>query len=141
MTGVQTCALPILSDPDIGDKTIGSYEMEKGARFMVGWLVCITGPERGRDYRLYQGFNRIGRDYGMDIAVMEDQSLSREAACAVVYDDRSNKFYAVQQQSSTAYLNGELLAGAVELSSGDIIKAGQSEFEFIAFCREGRIWE
>ena len=125
---------------DDGEKTIGIYEAEKGAKYIVGWLVCISGPVRGRDYRLYPGFNRIGRDYGLNVAVMEDQGMSREAACSVVYDERGNKFYAVQQQAATAYLNGTLLAGAVELSSGDVIKAGTSEFEFVAFCREGRVW-
>lgn len=126
---------------DETDKTISLYEAQKGADFIVGWLVCVEGPERGRDYRLHQGFNRIGRDYQMDVAVMEDSSISREPNCSVVYDDRNNKFYAVQQNGAIAYLNGELLQGAQQLQTGDMIKIGNSALEFVAFCREGRVWE
>lgn len=123
------------------EKTISFYAQEKGTDFIVGWLVCVEGPEKGRDYRLHQGFNRLGRDYSMDIAVMEDAGISREAACAVVYDDRSNSFFAVQQPSGLAYLNGTALEGAKGLKTGDMIRTGNSEFEFIGFCREGRTWE
>lgn len=123
------------------DKTISLYAEEKGADFIVGWLVCVEGSERGRDYKLHQGFNRLGRDYKMDIAIVEDQSISREAAFAVVYDDRSNSFFAVQQSGGTAYLNGTALMGAVSLKTGDLLRAGNSEFEFVAFCREGRTWD
>lgn len=126
---------------DVTDKTISLYEVQKGVDFIVGWLVCVEGPERGRDYRLHQGFNRIGRDYQMDVAVMEDPSISREPNCSVVYDDRNNKFYAVQQNGAIAYLNGELLQGAQQLQTGDMIKIGNSALEFVAFCREGRVWE
>lgn len=123
------------------DKTISLYAEEKGTDFIVGWIVCVEGPERGRDYKLHQGFNRLGRDYKMDIAVVEDQSISREAAFAIVYDDRSNHFFAVQQSGGTAYLNGTALMGAVELKTGDLLCTGKSEFEFVAFCREGRSWD
>lgn len=123
------------------EKTISFYAQEKGTDFIVGWLVCVEGAEKGRDYRLHQGFNRLGRDYTMDIAVMEDAGISREAACAVVYDDRSNSFFAVQQPSGLAYLNGVALEGAKELKTGDMIRTGNSEFEFVGFCREGRTWK
>ncbi len=123
------------------DKTVSIYAEKAGVDFIVGWLVCVQGPEQGRDYRLHQGFNRIGRDYKMDIAVMEDAAITREAACAVVYDERSNSFFAVQQPAANAYLNGAALQGAVPIKTGDIIKTGNSEFEFVAFCREGRTWE
>lgn len=123
------------------EKTISFYAQEKGTDFIVGWLVCVEGPEKGRDYRLHQGFNRLGRDYNKDIAVMEDAGISREAACAVVYDDKSNRFFAVQQPSGLAYLNGIVLEGAQGLKTGDVIRTGNSEFEFVGFCREGRTWK
>ena len=135
--GAGSMAAPVEDD----DKTVRFYQEEKGADLIVGWLVCVSGPERGRDWRLHQGFNRMGRDYRLDIPVMEDKSLGREPVCAVVYDDRTNKFFAVQQQGNVAYLNADVLQGAVELKTGDIISAGKSQFEFIAFCREGRTWE
>lgn len=125
---------------DEEDKTVSLYAEKTGSDFITGWLVCITGAERGRDYKLHQGFNRVGRDYQLDIAVMDDSAISREAAFAVVYDDKSNQFFAVQQSSGTAYLNGKTLEGAMPLKTGDILYTGNSEFEFVAFCREGRTW-
>ncbi len=112
---------------------------EKQPGFVAGWLVCVNGPERGCDYRLYKGFNRLGNGERTDILV-RDPGLAA-VAVAVVYDDRSNAFFAVQQPGAQALLNGEELEGAVRISSGDLIKAGESEFEFVAFCREGRVWD
>lgn len=140
----QGSGIPMsMSAAESGDeeKTISFYAQEKGTDFIVGWLVCVEGPEKGRDYRLHQGFNRLGRDYSMDIAVMEDTGISREAACAVVYDDRSNNFFAVQQPSGLAYLNEKVLEGAERITTGDMIRTGNSTFEFIGFCREGRTWK
>lgn len=126
---------------DQDDKTISIYKEEKGVDYIVGWLVCIEGPEKGRDYRLYHGFNRIGRDHSMPVAVMEDLSIGREASMAVVYEGKSNRFYAVSQPGGTAYLNGGLLEAPKAIKMGDIIEIGKSTFEFVAFCREGRVWE
>lgn len=111
------------------------------AGFVVGWLVCINGDQKGRDYRLCRGFNRLGGSDKMDIAVKGDPKLGDFASCAIVYDDKSNEFFAVKQEDEHVFVNEEGLKGAVKLTSGDRIKAGDSEFEFIAFCREGRIWD
>ncbi|NBH71184.1 hypothetical protein D3Z51_03885 [Clostridiaceae bacterium] len=112
---------------------------KKQAGFIAGWLVCVNGPERGCDYRLYKGFNRLGSGERADILV-GDPGLA-EVALAVVYDDKSNAFFAVEQPGGRALLNGGELQGAVRISSGDLVKAGESEFEFVAFCREGRVWD
>ncbi len=111
------------------------------AGFVVGWLVCINGVQKGRDYRLCRGFNRLGGSDKMDIAVKGDSKLGAFVSCAIVYDDKSNEFFAVKQEDEHVFLNEESLKGAVKLTSGDRIKAGDSEFEFVAFCREGRLWD
>lgn len=116
-----------------------SQRMSSG--FAVGWLVCINGVQKGRDYRLCRGFNRLGGSDKMDIAVKGDPKLGDFVSCAIVYDDKSNEFFAVKQEDENVFLNEESLKGAVKLTSGDRIKAGDSEFEFIAFCREGRSWD
>lgn len=106
---------------------------------VAGWLVCTEGPERGCDYSLYKGFNRLGGGDSLDITV-RDPKLGEAAVLAVVYDDRNNEFFAVQQAGGEALLNGAKLEKAAKLSTGDLLKAGESEFEFVAFCREGRTW-
>ena len=116
------------------------YSEEKQNNFITGWLVCIAGPEKGRDYRIYHGINKVGRGYDMDINIEDDQSLSRTTYCRLVYDIRSNKYYIVPVNGALVYLNGDSLTKPEEIYSGDMLKLGNSEFDFIAFCREGRTW-
>ncbi len=108
------------------------------AQYVAGWLVCVKGEGKGRDYRLYRGFNRMGSQENMDIPLPKELN---ETVCAVVYDDRSNHFYLVWQSGEPVYLNEAAVQKSAEIHTGDRIQAGEAEFEFIAFCREGRVWE
>ena len=47
-------------------RTIGYYSPVRENDYVTGWLVCVKGPEKGRDYRLHHGFNRLGRSMDMD---------------------------------------------------------------------------
>jgi hypothetical protein len=109
------------------------------AEKVAGWLVCVKGPERGRDYRLYVGFNRIGHGIDCEVAVRPGDG-GEAPGCAVVYEDRKNNFFAVPRPDMSATVDGEELSAPVPLETGAIISAGDSEFEFVAFCRGGRKW-
>lgn len=122
------------------DKTVNLYGGKVSEKLLVGWLVCIDGPEVGRDYPLHQGFNRLGRDPKLEIVIGKDEGISRDPVCSIVYDDRQNQFFLSQQEGGQTYLNETLLAGSPKLQLGDILQLGQSKFEFIPFCREGRDW-
>lgn len=60
------------------DKTVAVHVFENGIEPVVGWLVCVNGEEKGRDYRLIRGRNRIGRDSDMDVTIRKDQKVTRE---------------------------------------------------------------
>ena len=51
------------------EKTVGLFSFETGSQLVAGWIVCTGGPARGKDYRLYHGWNRIGRNISMDIYI------------------------------------------------------------------------
>lgn len=121
-------------------KTIPLYSPQRGNDFLTGWLVCVEGPEKGRDYRIYHGVNWIGRGEKNDIRIQEDRMLSRECQCSLVYEDRKNVFYAVPQSGGLAYLNGKLLEAPELLHTGDKLTIGSSQFQFIAFCEGDRKW-
>lgn len=123
------------------DKTVGAYSFEKGTQLLAGWLVCTKGPNRGKDYKLFHGWNRIGRKFSMDIYIPDDLKISADNHSAIVYDDRGNMFYLVNEQASLTYLNGTYTVESVEIKNGDLIQMGDSEFVFIAFCTEDRKWE
>lgn len=122
------------------ERTVAYHSAAKGNDYVTGWLVCIEGPEKGRDYRIHHGFNKVGRGSDMDIIIVEDTYISRGAQCQVVYDDRHNKFYLSPAGGNIAYINDELLTKSVQLDDGDIIHIGRSSFEFVPFCRENRKW-
>lgn len=109
--------------------------------FVTGWLVCTEGPEKGRDYRLHYGFNRIGRDHRMDVCIFEDEAISRDAHCCVVYEDKKNCFRLVPGQGTLTWLEGSLLEEPRELLGGERFSIGGTTLEFVAFCRNGVTWE
>src|SRR5580700_1534258 len=42
---------------------------------VVGWLVCLEGPDRGKDYRLHNEKNYIGRAPVNDIVIESDNTV------------------------------------------------------------------
>ncbi|NCB93881.1 MAG: FHA domain-containing protein [Clostridia bacterium] len=129
-----------VSDQDDA-KTVGIYSQIKGNDFVTGWIVCIKGPEKGRDYPIHYGQNRVGRSAQMDVCIFEDRSISRNSHCSIVYEPRKNKFYIMPESGCITYLNKRLVEASQELQMGDCLRIGESEFEFIPFCREGRRWD
>lgn len=122
-------------------RTVGFFSGARGNDYVTGWLVCVEGFEKGRDYRLHHGFNRIGRSVSMDVQVLDDPAVTRDNHCCVVYDDKKNRFSVIPSSGALTYYNGRLLTGPEQLKAGDELNLGNSRFEFIPFCREGRIWE
>lgn len=132
-----------LYEPPKGDdqKTIGVFGRQSGKDFVTGWLVCTKGREKGRDYRIYNGNNWIGRGYQMDICIVDDPAISRERHAVMVYDHRSNKFFLSPGSGTITMVNHEMLVKAKEIKSRDKITLGESEFTFVPFCVEGETWE
>ncbi len=109
-------------------------------RPVAGWLVCLTGKARGKDYPLYAGYNRIGRGAVNAVVLAWDQKIAENDHCSVVYDDKKNVFYLVPKQDSATYLDGVPAQKAVMIKTGQVIGAGESQLEFVAFCRGDRKW-
>ena len=116
-----------------------SFEGHKH-RFISGWLVCVEGSEKGRDYRIYRGFNRIGRLPGSDVSVAGEEKMDESFHCAVVYDDKSNSF-ALCPGKGVVSLNGEPLIKATPLKIYDRITIGKTLLEFVPFCGGNKKWE
>lgn len=109
--------------------------------YITGWLVCVAGPERGRDYRLRYGFNQIGRSHKMDVCIFEDDAISRGGHCNVVYEHRKNQFLLVPGNGSMTFVEDAMLEAPILLHSGDRFQIGNTVLEFIAFCRDDIKWE
>lgn len=128
-------------EEDNEGRTVGLYNFEDGTKLVVGWLVCVHGVCRGRDYRIFHGWNKVGRGMSMDIYIPEDKKISAENQAAIIFDDKSGKFYCSNDYGNLTYLNGVHLTKTEILNSGDEIAMGDNKFIFIAFCTEDRKWQ
>ena len=109
---------------------------------VVGWLICIDGPEKGKDYRLYPRQNTIGRDEGMDVAIMEDKAVSREAQARLAFDQRHLAYTLIPAEGTNdIYLNDEPVYVPLKLNPYDCLEFGKSKFLFVPFCGNRFDWE
>lgn len=109
---------------------------------VVGWLVAVKGPHKGKDFRLQTGRNFIGRDDMMDVCLRYDNAVSRNKHAVLLYEPKGCTFFITPGEShELAYLNGEVLLDAKPLKSGDILTLGRSDLMFVPFCRPDFNWE
>jgi hypothetical protein len=108
---------------------------------VVGWVVCVKGPERGRDYRLHTERNFIGRAPTMDVAITGDATISRENHAVISYNPKKHSYRLAPGTSrGLVYLNDEEVLNPMELAPYDRIELGESALLFIPFCGERFQW-
>ena len=141
--GKTVAAMPggAIADTD-QDKTVGIIKKDIGIDPAVGFLICIAGPNRGRDYKLAAGRNFIGRAAAMDVALTDDDTVSRESHALVTYDVKHNKFsLSPGQGRGITYCNDEQVETARPLKAYDNIEVGKSRLIFLPLCGEKFRWD
>ena len=129
------------SPPNEG-KTVAVFRKQMGMDPVVGWLVCIEGPDKGKDYRIRSERNFIGRSDKMDICIASDEAISRENHAIVSYSPKKRQFRVYSGESrGLVYLNDEEVITADELKAYDVIELGKTKLMFIPFCGEQFEWE
>ena len=129
------------ADADQG-KTVGIIKKNIGIDPAVGFLICIAGPNRGRDYKLAAGRNFIGRAAAMDVALTDDDTVSRESHALVTYDVKHNKFsLSPGQGRGITYCNDEQVEMVRPLKAYDMIEVGKSRLVFLPLCGEKFRWD
>ncbi len=119
----------------------GKTMWTEGQKPAVGWLVCIKGKHIGKDYRLVQGKNYIGRDASMDVCLKGEKTVSRDRHAVIVYDPM-NHLYLIQSGESKelTYVNDKVILESQELSSSDKILVGDVKLLFVPLCSEEFNW-
>ena len=109
---------------------------------IVGWLVCVKGPNRGRDYRLHSGTNYIGSSKEMDVCIENDATISRRRAASISYDDMGKVFFIQKGEGrNLIYLNGSAVRSDADLAIYDHIVIGSTELVFVPLCCDQFTWQ
>ncbi len=132
---------------------LGGKKYESGKRVehtseslpVTGWLVIVEGQGRGRDFRLIQGENRIGRNDDMEVCLNfggdSDETVSREAHAIVVFDGNAGEFFVERGSSrNLPMLNGKSIRRDQNLSANDVLQIGQTKLLFVPLCGESFQW-
>jgi sarcosine oxidase delta subunit len=123
-------------------KTVGVFKKSMNLEPVVGWLVCIEGTEKGKDFRIWAKNNTIGRSEKMDICIKGDTTISRENHARLAYDEKHNKYHLIPAESTNnIYLNEEPIYVPSVLEAYDVIELGESKFVFVPLCNERFDWK
>lgn len=120
-----------------GGKEIGTAEMKP----VVGWLVCLSGEHMGKDFRLVQGKNFIGRDPAMDICLEHEKTVSRDKHALIVYEPKHHLYFIQSGESrELTYVNEQVVLELRELKAMDEILVGEVRLLFLPLCSDAFNW-
>jgi hypothetical protein len=109
---------------------------------VVGWLVVVSGPGRGRAVKIGHGVNSLGRAATERISLdFGDDEISRTGHALVTYDQRHRKFY-IQHGTGTnlSYVGDAPLLAPTELTGGESIHVANTVLRFVALCGPDFDW-
>jgi hypothetical protein len=122
-------------------RTVGVVKKQTGIDPVVGWLVCIEGADRGRDYRIRSERNLIGRAPSMDICISGDDAISRTAHAVISFEPRRQTFRLLPGEGhGLVYLDEVVVEGPTELKPYAKIELGQTTLLFIPLCGDQFRW-
>jgi FHA domain len=109
-------------------------------RFVVGWLVGLSGPSRGESFPVRIGRNVLGRDRRSDIVVNDDQASSHHAD--LVFRPEERRFILMDHNSTNGtYVNEVEIEPRRDLVTKDIVRIGSHRFLFMPLCDENFYWD
>lgn len=131
---------PAASGPQVATKRLIRDQL--GIDPVVGWLVCLDGPEKGKDYRLHTEKNFIGRATSMDVIIAGDDAISREKHATITFEPKKQTFWLVPGDSTgLVYLNGEVLYTPLQIKARDVIELGKTKLTLVSFVSDSFRWE
>lgn len=132
----------VQSAGDDEGRTVALIQTDLGIDPVVGWLVCLSGREKGRDYRIHSDNNYVGRSEKMDVCIRGDETISRENQAVITYDTNdSSYFFSPGDGRSIVRVNDKAVFQTVELKAYDRLVIGKTELLFIPLCGEKFVWE
>lgn len=109
-------------------------------RYVVGWLVGLSGPARGESYPVRIGRNVLGRDRRSDVVVNDDQASSHHAD--LVFRPEERRFILMDHNSTNGtYVNEVEIEPRRDLVTKDVVRIGSHRFLFMPLCDESFYWD
>jgi hypothetical protein len=125
------------------ERTVAVQKIDSVAatkRYVVGWLIGLTGTTRGESYPVRIGRNVLGRDRRSDILVNDDQASSHHAD--LVFRPEERRFILMDHNSTNGtYVNEAEIEPRRDLAGKDVIRIGSQKFLFMPLCHDGFYWD
>lgn len=134
------------SGSDSEGHTIALFNVEEySVSPVVGWLVVIDGPDKGKDFRLVSGRNMIGRSdtankYQINLT---DKKISRvDAVASIAYDEKHNNFIfgAASSGNLLPYVDGQPCMNQLPIDAYSRLELGDTTMLFVPFCCDKFRW-
>ncbi len=111
---------------EFGDKTQFIQVVVDKPKECVGWVVVLSGPQKGQDFRIVPGKNVLGTAADCDI-VLTDQYLSARHA-VIRYEEGT--FMLVDLDSTNGTFVNDSRCAKEELIDNDRVRLGRTELKF-----------
>jgi len=110
----------------VGTETSIKEETLLEGNRLVGWLVSFDLDPAGKDFKIFEGRTKIGRNSANNI-IIDKPEISDDH---VLLLSRDNKIIIQDQLSANGtYLNGKKVDERTELKDDDVIKLGSISFK------------
>jgi hypothetical protein len=136
-------ARPLPPRQVVSDATRSVFALSSGGcQPVIGWLVAIDGPIRGRDFRLSPGRNSIGRLDHHRVAIA-DPAVSRDEHAVLTFDPTTAecRLWPVAGHIVQTGEHGAFLTTSLLLRSFDAFKVGATTLLYVALCGERFRWD
>jgi hypothetical protein len=122
------------------ERTVAAAQLNAAKRYVVGWLVGLSGESRGESFPVRMGRNVIGRDRRSDIVIHDDQASSHHAD--LVFRPEEKRFILMDHNSTNGtYVNEAEIEPRRDLAPKDIVRIGAQRFLFTPLCHDGFHWD
>jgi hypothetical protein len=113
----------------MGLKTVVLAEKHKSP--VVGWLVVMSGEQKGEDFQIRDGQNILGTSPDADILLKDDAASARHAS--IRYKNSTFFLIDLDSDNGTHLNDGEQPIAREALKDNDVIRIGDLALKFKCF--------
>ena len=128
-------------EEDLTPEEIEELAYQDKLEWACGWLVCVKGPNKGRDYKIKDGKNFIGSSSVMDIQIIGDRRIEKRNHAVILYDAKDKKTMLLPGESrGMVYLQEKAVFKPTDVEKFNKIELGESIFVYAPLCGDDFNW-